>query len=42
MPANPPLRRLRQEGLEFKSSLGYIARLYLKKGKSKLCETLIL
>jgi hypothetical protein len=31
MPVIPSLRRLRQEYLEFKTNLGYIARLCLRK-----------
>jgi hypothetical protein len=41
MPAVPALRRLRQEDHKFKASLGYIARLYLKKTKAKALEMLI-
>jgi hypothetical protein len=33
MPIIPALRWLRQEGQKFKTSLGYLARLYLKKSK---------
>jgi hypothetical protein len=31
----PAFRRLRQEDPEFKSTLGYIARPYLKQAKNK-------
>jgi hypothetical protein len=34
----PALGSLRQEDLEFKVSLGYIVRPYLKRRKKKICS----
>jgi hypothetical protein len=37
MPIIPALRRLNQEYCEFKVSLWYILKIYLKKQKSEAC-----
>jgi hypothetical protein len=36
MPITAALRKVRQKDLEFKASLGYIVRPYLKKKKKKI------
>lgn len=39
MPTNPALKRLRQEDLEFQASMGYTARVYLRKKKEEIQGT---